>query len=90
MLQRSSTALKSRRFGRRKTGMRTGNAKRTCFVEMDDVGLDAFTREELWDVLQNIWPTRRFTTILVTHDLRARESRNAAAVSASNPEGVQP
>ena len=32
--------------------------------------LDAFTREELWDVLQNLWMTRRFTTILVTHDLR--------------------
>lgn len=32
--------------------------------------LDAFTREELWDVLQNIWSARRFTTILVTHDLR--------------------
>ena len=32
--------------------------------------LDAFTREELWDVLQDIWMRRRFTTILVTHDLR--------------------
>ena len=32
--------------------------------------LDAFTREELWDVLQDIWLERRFTTILVTHDLR--------------------
>jgi NitT/TauT family transport system ATP-binding protein len=32
--------------------------------------LDAFTREELWDVLQNIWLERKFTTILVTHDLR--------------------
>jgi NitT/TauT family transport system ATP-binding protein len=32
--------------------------------------LDAFTREELWDVLQGLWMTRRFTTILVTHDLR--------------------
>ena len=32
--------------------------------------LDAFTREELWDVLQNLWMTRKFTTILVTHDLR--------------------
>jgi NitT/TauT family transport system ATP-binding protein len=32
--------------------------------------LDAFTREELWDVLQAIWMERRFTTILVTHDLR--------------------
>jgi NitT/TauT family transport system ATP-binding protein len=32
--------------------------------------LDAFTREELWDVLQNLWINRKFTTILVTHDLR--------------------
>jgi NitT/TauT family transport system ATP-binding protein len=32
--------------------------------------LDAFTREELWDVLQALWMARRFTTILVTHDLR--------------------
>ena len=32
--------------------------------------LDAFTREELWDVLQEIWMERKFTTILVTHDLR--------------------
>jgi NitT/TauT family transport system ATP-binding protein len=32
--------------------------------------LDAFTREELWDVLQELWMRRRFTTILVTHDLR--------------------
>jgi len=32
--------------------------------------LDAFTREELWDVLQEIWLRQRFTTILVTHDLR--------------------
>ena len=32
--------------------------------------LDAFTREELWDVLQGVWLERRFTTVLVTHDLR--------------------
>ncbi|MEM9221994.1 MAG: ABC transporter ATP-binding protein [Pseudomonadota bacterium] len=32
--------------------------------------LDAFTREELWGVLQNLWMERRFTVILVTHDLR--------------------
>ena len=32
--------------------------------------LDAFTREELWDVLQDLWLRQRFTTILVTHDLR--------------------
>ncbi len=32
--------------------------------------LDAFTREELWGVLQEVWMERRFTGILVTHDLR--------------------
>lgn len=32
--------------------------------------LDAFTREELWGVLQDLWMERRFTVILVTHDLR--------------------
>jgi NitT/TauT family transport system ATP-binding protein len=32
--------------------------------------LDAFTREELWDVLQDLWMQRRFTCIFVTHDLR--------------------
>lgn len=32
--------------------------------------LDAFTREELWGVLQDIWMEKKFTTILVTHDLR--------------------
>ena len=32
--------------------------------------LDAFTREELWQVLQNLYDKHRFTVILVTHDLR--------------------
>ena len=32
--------------------------------------LDAFTREELWAVLQDLWLEQRFTVILVTHDLR--------------------
>jgi NitT/TauT family transport system ATP-binding protein len=32
--------------------------------------LDAFTREDLWDVLQTIWMEERFTAVLVTHDLR--------------------
>lgn len=32
--------------------------------------LDAFTREELWSVMQNLWLERRFTAVLVTHDLR--------------------
>jgi NitT/TauT family transport system ATP-binding protein len=32
--------------------------------------LDAFTREELWGVLQELWLRQRFTVILVTHELR--------------------
>jgi NitT/TauT family transport system ATP-binding protein len=32
--------------------------------------LDAFTREELWAVLQDLWLERKFTCALVTHDLR--------------------
>ena len=32
--------------------------------------LDAFTREELWSVLQDLWLEKKFTCILVTHDLR--------------------
>ncbi len=32
--------------------------------------LDAFTREELWCVLRDLWQRLHFTVILVTHDLR--------------------
>ena len=32
--------------------------------------LDAFTREELWGVLESLWMDRRPTVLLVTHDLR--------------------
>lgn len=32
--------------------------------------LDAFTREELWGLLQKVWMEKKFTTVLVTHDLR--------------------
>jgi NitT/TauT family transport system ATP-binding protein len=32
--------------------------------------LDAFTREELWCVLRDLWQELKFTVILVTHDLR--------------------
>ncbi len=32
--------------------------------------LDAFTREELWVVLQELWQRQNCTVILVTHDLR--------------------
>ncbi|MGE3244983.1 MAG: ABC transporter ATP-binding protein [Beijerinckiaceae bacterium] len=32
--------------------------------------LDAFTREELWCVMRDVWERLKFTVILVTHDLR--------------------
>jgi NitT/TauT family transport system ATP-binding protein len=32
--------------------------------------LDAFTREELWGIMQTLWLEHRFSAILVTHDLR--------------------
>jgi NitT/TauT family transport system ATP-binding protein len=32
--------------------------------------LDAFTREELWCILRDLWTEQRFTVVLVTHDLR--------------------
>ncbi|HEY3074493.1 MAG TPA: ABC transporter ATP-binding protein [Burkholderiales bacterium] len=32
--------------------------------------LDAFTREELWCILRDLWTRHRFTVVLVTHDLR--------------------
>ena len=32
--------------------------------------LDAFTREELWCVLRDVWQRLNFTVVLVTHDLR--------------------
>ena len=32
--------------------------------------LDAFTREELWCILRDLWAEQRFNVILVTHDLR--------------------
>jgi len=32
--------------------------------------LDLFTREELWNVLQNLWLNTRCTVVMVTHDLR--------------------
>jgi NitT/TauT family transport system ATP-binding protein len=32
--------------------------------------LDAFTREELWCILRELWTEQQFNVILVTHDLR--------------------
>jgi NitT/TauT family transport system ATP-binding protein len=32
--------------------------------------LDQFTREELWQIMQELWMTKKTTVLLVTHDLR--------------------
>ena len=32
--------------------------------------LDAFTREELWNILRDLWTAQGFNVVLVTHDLR--------------------
>ncbi|MEO1591951.1 MAG: ABC transporter ATP-binding protein [Cyanobacteria bacterium J06632_22] len=32
--------------------------------------LDAFTREEMWEMLQRLWQQSQCTSVLVTHDLR--------------------
>ena len=32
--------------------------------------LDQFTREELWEIMQNLWIDKRPTVLLVTHDLK--------------------
>lgn len=51
--------------------------------------LDAFTREELWGVLQDLWLERRFTCILVTHDLReAAYLADVIFVMSARPGGV--
>ena len=34
--------------------------------------LDAFTREELWCILRDLWTEQQFNVILVTHDLRVQ------------------
>ncbi len=57
--------------------------------------LDAFTREELWVVLQTLWERHKFTVVLVTHDLtRGGLSRRhracvleAAGADRREPEG---
>jgi NitT/TauT family transport system ATP-binding protein len=32
--------------------------------------LDQFTREELWEIMQNLWIEKKPTVLLVTHDLK--------------------
>jgi NitT/TauT family transport system ATP-binding protein len=43
---------------------------RLLLLDEPFAALDAFTREELWCVLRDLWTEKRFTVVLVTHDLR--------------------
>ena len=43
---------------------------RLLLLDEPFAALDAFTREELWCVLRDLWARQRFTVVLVTHDLR--------------------
>jgi NitT/TauT family transport system ATP-binding protein len=48
--------------------------------------LDQFTREELWDVMQALWMSRKPTVLLVTHDLReSAYLANRICVMSSRP-----
>ncbi|ARB46663.1 ABC transporter ATP-binding protein [Alloalcanivorax xenomutans] len=48
--------------------------------------LDSFTREELWDILQQLWMDTGSTVLLVTHDLReAAYLANRVCVMSSRP-----
>ncbi len=43
---------------------------RLLLLDEPFAALDAFTREELWCVIRDLYYEKEFTTILVTHDLR--------------------
>jgi len=43
---------------------------RLLLLDEPFAALDAFTREELWCVLRDLWFEKKFTVVLVTHDLR--------------------
>ncbi len=48
--------------------------------------LDQFTREELWDIMQDLWASRGTTVLLVTHDLReAAYLANRICVMSARP-----
>ena len=43
---------------------------RLLLLDEPFASLDAFTREELWDVLQDLWLEKKPTIVMITHDLR--------------------
>jgi NitT/TauT family transport system ATP-binding protein len=46
------------------------HAPRLVMLDEPFGALDAFTREALWMVMQRLWAERRFTAVIITHDLR--------------------
>lgn len=51
--------------------------------------LDQFTREELWEILQQLWLAHRPTVLLVTHDLReAGYLASRVCVMRARPGGI--
>src|SRR3978361_64671 len=49
--------------------------------------LDAFTREELWCILRDLWTEQRFNVILVTQDLREAGSLHDTVYEMSRSPG---
>ncbi len=59
---------------------------RLVMLDEPFAALDAFTREELWSVMQDLWLKQRFTAILVTHELReAAFLADSIAIMSSRP-----
>ena len=54
----------------RRSAARSSTSREMLLLDEPFGALDAFTREELWCVLRDLWAAQRFTVILVTHDLR--------------------
>jgi NitT/TauT family transport system ATP-binding protein len=46
------------------------HAPKLLLLDEPFAALDAFTREELWCILRDLWMRNHFTVVLVTHDLR--------------------
>src|SRR3989304_2309802 len=47
-----------------------GHEPKLLLLDEPFASLDAFTREELWCMLRDLWAMKEFTVVLVTHELR--------------------
>ena len=54
----------------RSSRVKASSAPKMLLLDEPFGALDAFTREELWCILRDLWSAQRFNVILVTHDLR--------------------